>query len=141
MGIVARGAIQMPLTAAWDWLARPTHYRAVHKFRVAAQSGDAVQLAPLLHRRSAVVVDAGGAEQPEVLVVRGAYDSIALLLHGMAEQPGLVIDERSVNGQAGLMLNRGDEVIAAITVDFTGRFISTVWIRLHPQPLKHWNHV
>ena len=136
-----RAAIVAFWTAVWDWVARPMHYRAVHKFRVAAQSGHGAELASLLDEKSAVVVDAGAERHTAIRVVRGAYEAIALLLHGMSGKPGLVISERSVNGQAGLMLFRGGEAIATITVDFTGRIISTVWIRLNPHELRHWNHV
>jgi hypothetical protein len=107
------------LTAAWEWLARPTHYRAVRKFRVAAQRGDAERLTSLLEPGIAVVVDAGQGDA----------------------HPIRVVAERSVNGQAGLMVSDGTETSAAITVDFTGRRISVVWIRLHPTTLRHWNMV
>jgi hypothetical protein len=129
------------LTAAWEWLARPTHYRAVRKFRVAAQRGDAERLTSLLEPGIAVVVDAGQGDAHPIRVVSGTHDAVALLSHGMAEQPGRVVAERSVNGQAGLMVSDGTETSAAITVDFTGRRISVVWIRLHPTTLRHWNMV
>ena len=48
---------------------------------------------------------------------------------------------RAVNAQAGLMLSRGGETIAAMTLDFTRGLISTVWIRLRPEVLRHWNTV
>ncbi|SEC12892.1 RNA polymerase sigma-70 factor, ECF subfamily [Paramicrobacterium humi] len=125
----------------WDWLARPMHYSAVHEFRVASESGDPVSLAALLDPAVAVVVDAGEESDSSIRVVGGVGDAVALLVHGMAPRPGLVIEERSVNGQAGLMLNHGDEASAAITIDFTGHLISAVWIRLRAQRLRHWNHV
>jgi hypothetical protein len=124
-----------------DRLHRPLHHRAVHAFRRAAENGDTEQLAALLDPRVAVVVDAGDRDQHMVRVVRGAYEAMALLIHGMAAKPGLVIDERPVNAQAGLMLRRGDETIAAMTVDFTRGLISMVWIRLSPERVRHWNHV
>ncbi|MDQ0894869.1 hypothetical protein [Agromyces ramosus] len=124
-----------------DWMPRPPHHRAVHAFRRAAESGDAERLAAMLDPGVAVVVDAGDQSQPKLGVVRGASAAIALLLHGMAAKPELVIDERSVNAQAGLMLSRGGETIAAMTVDFTRGLISMVWIRLCPVKLRHWNEV
>ena len=124
-----------------DWMHRPLHHRAVHAFRRAAESGDTERLAAMLDPGVAVVVDAGDRHQPMPRVVRGASDAIALLLHGMAAKPELVIDERSVNAQAGLMLSRRGETIAAMTVDFTRGLISMVWIRLRPVKLRHWNEV
>ncbi len=122
-------------------IARPLHHRAVHEFREAAEHGDAAHLASLLDPAVAVVVDAGDRTHPAIRVVRGIHDALVLLLHGMAAKPGLVIDERSVNAQAGLILNRHDEPIAAMTIDFTRGLISMVWIRLRPEKLRHWNEV
>ena len=125
----------------WRWLVRPAHHRRVHEFRVAAESGDAERLGTLLDPGVAVVVDDGDRRHPAIRVVRGVRDAITLLVHGMAARPGLVIDERAVNAQAGLMLSRGDETIAAMTIDFTGGLISMVWIRLRPVRLRHGNEV
>jgi RNA polymerase sigma-70 factor (ECF subfamily) len=124
--------------AVWSWLARPNRYRGVHNFCVAAESADPARLATLLDPGVAIVVDAGDAEHSRVRVVGGVGDATALLVHGMAARPGLVIDERSINGQAGLMLN-GDDAAAAINIDFTGRLISVVWILLRPEQLRHGN--
>lgn len=120
---------------------RPLHHKAVHAFRDAAENGDVDRLASLLDPDVAVVVDRGDREHPAIRIVRGAYEAIALLIHGMAGKPDVVIEERAVNAQAGLMLNRGDRTIAAMTVDFTGGLISVVWIRLRPEQLRHWNEV
>jgi RNA polymerase sigma-70 factor (ECF subfamily) len=120
---------------------RPLHHRAVHELREAAERGDADRLAALLDPAVAVVVEGEDRGERAIRVVRGVQDAIALLLHGMAPKPGLVIDERSVNAQAGLMLTHSGRTLAAMTVDFTKGVISVVWIRLHPVQLRHWNAV
>ncbi|MCP2032574.1 hypothetical protein L1277_002684 [Okibacterium sp. HSC-33S16] len=130
-----------PWAMAWEWLARPTHYRAVRNLRLALEDGDAARLASLLEPAVAVVVDDGHAEQHSIKVVDGEYDAVALLLLGMGGQPGRCLLERSVNGQAGLFLRQDDETTATITIDFTGRLVSVVWIRLRPLMLRHWNTV
>lgn len=122
-------------------IVRPLHHRAVHEFRDAAEHGDAERLATLLDPGVAVVVDAGDRAHPAIRVVRGIQDALVLLMHGMAGGPGLVIDERPVNAQAGLVLDRHDERIAAMTLDFTRGLISVVWIRLRPEKLRHWIEV
>lgn len=118
---------------AWQWMTRPPHHRAVHDLRVAAQSGDNARLESLLNADVAVVVESGETDDPKIRMVNGAYDAVALLRHGLAEQPGLVVVERAVNGQAGLVLRRYNRQTAAVTVDFTGRLIGSVWIRLDPR--------
>jgi hypothetical protein len=130
-----------PWAAAWKWLTRPTHFRAVRDFRIAAERRDAARLVTLLHPDVAVLVDSGDTEHQTIRVVHGTYDAIPLLLHGLGSQPGLQIAERSINGQAGLTLSRDGGVTAAINVDFTGRLISMVWIQLQPELQRNWNTV
>ncbi|MFF1573120.1 hypothetical protein ACFVWR_10245 [Leifsonia sp. NPDC058292] len=137
--VASGGAGALP--TIWEWLARPMRYRAVRRFRIAAESGDAEQLAALLDPAVAVVVDDSEATDGAVRVVGGLADSVALLLHAMTARPGLAIVERSVNSQAGLMLSHDDRVTASMTTDFTGGLISLIWVRLHPDELRHWNRV
>jgi len=127
--------------APWRRILRPIHARAVHRFRAAAESADTGRLGSMLAPDVAVVIDAGDVEHPTIRVIAGIQDAVTMLLHGMAGRPGLSIDERAVNGQAGLTLNHSGEEFATITIDFTARLIGVVWIRLHPETLRHWKHV
>lgn len=128
-----------PITNLFSWLTRP-HAAAVHTFRVAAEEADVTRLAALLDPAVAVVVDAG-TEQPTMAAVQGRRDAIPVLLDGLRARPALTITERAVNGQAGLMLSRGGELIALITIDFTSKLITMIWVRLRPTRLRHWNAV
>jgi hypothetical protein len=125
----------------WEWLARPTHYRAVTRFRSAIEGGDSTILTRLLHPEVGVVIEAGSPDHPTRRGVVGAYDAIPLLVHSMGRQNGMSIDVRSVNGQAGIILTVRDRTTATMAVDFTGSRITMVWIRLHPYELRHWNRV
>jgi hypothetical protein len=125
----------------WDWLSRPTRHRAIRLFRSAIQTGDAGQLGRLLDTRVAVVVEAGDQGRLDRKVVVGAYEASALLLHGMGGRTGVSIDIRSINGQAGFMVRDRGRAAAAVAVDFTGRRVTLVWIRLRPYVLRHWNRV
>ena len=116
--------------SVWERVIRPNR-RAVRGLRIAAESRDADTLASLLDPGVAVVVEAGDAEEPTIRVVSGAYDAIPLLVHGLAARPGLSIAERTVNGQPGLLLRRDDGVTTSLTIDFAGRLVSAVWIRVH----------
>jgi RNA polymerase sigma-70 factor (ECF subfamily) len=80
-----------------------------------------------------VVVESGDSENPTIRMVSGAYDAVPVLVHGLATHHGQAVYERTVNGYAGLLLSRNDERTAAVTVDFAGRLIRSVWIRLSPQ--------
>jgi hypothetical protein len=107
-----------------------SHHRTVHELRVAAESGDRARLLPLLDPAVAVVVDPGASVRQGPRVVQGRPDAADLLLHGMLARPGMIIDERAVNGQSGLVLSRENRPAAAITVDFTRNLISVVWVTL-----------
>jgi hypothetical protein len=129
-----------PWATAWEWLARPMHYRAVRNLRLAAEDGDTERLASLLEPAVAVVIDTGSGSS-SAKVVGGKHDAIAVLLFGLRHRPGRLVTEGSVNGQAGLVLSQNNTATAAIGVDFRGRLVSVVWIQLHPERLRHWNNV
>jgi len=120
-------------STSWERLFRPLRHRAVHELRVAAEHGDSGQLVSLLDPGVAVVVESGDVEHPLIRMVNGTYDAIPVLVHGLSARPGQVVHERSVNGYAGLTLSRDNEQTAAVTIDFAGRLISSVWIRLRPR--------
>jgi len=130
-----------PWERLWEWLTRPTHYRAVRALHYAIQTRDSGLLDPLLDPEIAVVLEDGELEHLDRRIVAGRHDASALLLHGLGAHAGLRLDIRSVAGQAGLMLTDRGQPAAAIAVDFTGRRITMVWIRLHPYALRHWNRV
>lgn len=122
------------------WRARPAHHRIVHELRRACERADTARLTSLLQRDIAVVVDAGDDSHPTIRMVRGMSDAVPLLLHGMGPGAHIDIEERTVNGQAGLLLHRGDVTIAVVGIDVTSRLISAVWILLNPEPLRRGNH-
>lgn len=125
--------------ALWEWVARPTHYVAVRRLRTIAQEQDLPALVATLHPDVAVAVTSTRGGHEKTVVARGARDAAPVLLHGFRGGPGVDVAERSVDGQAGLVMRSGDEVTAMITVDFTGRLVSLVWVRLHPDHLHHGN--
>ncbi|UOE44281.1 hypothetical protein [Agromyces larvae] len=130
-----------PWAAAWEWAARPMRYRAVRAFRVAAEAGDVGRLEAALDPDVRVVVESREPGRSRARVVQGTRDAITVLVHGMAARADRRIVERSVNGQAGLLVTQAGEATALISVDFTGALVSVVWIRVHPDVLRHWNRV
>ena len=130
-----------PWTAAWRSIVESPSHRAVHDLHLAAERGDGARVASLLAPNVAVVVDAGDEEHPHAHIVRGVDDAAMVLMHGLASRPGLVVLERPVNDQPGLILQRDGEPIAVMTIDFMARCAVVLWIRLRPAKLRHWNHV
>lgn len=128
--------------ALWRRLAKPLHHAAVHDFRTAAENADPPRLRSLLDKSVGVVVVSGADdEEPEIRMFRGIPQAVPPLIHGLAPSPEVAVDECAVNGQAGLVVRRGGDPVAAITIDFTRGLVSMVWIRLHPELLRHGTHV
>lgn len=125
--------------ALWEWVARPTHYSAVRRLRTIALQQDLAALSAVLHPDVTVAVTSTRGGHEKTVVARGTRDAAPVLLHGFKGGPGVVVAERAVDGQAGLVMTTDDELTAMITVDFTGRLVSLVWVRLHPDHLRHGN--
>jgi hypothetical protein len=130
-----------PWLGVWEWIARPVHYRMVRRLRLAAEARAVVPLQELLSPEVAVVVESTepDAVGPRVITGRGA--AATALVHGMSARPGRRIVERSVNGQAGLLVSDDGRPAALMSIDVTGRLVSVVWIRLHPEVMRRWNRV
>ncbi|GAB3395996.1 hypothetical protein GCM10027568_29170 [Humibacter soli] len=127
--------------ALWEWLTSPLHYRAVHRLHVAAETGDRARLRGLLAPTVSVVVVSTRDGSSGIRVVQGIEDATIALEHGLARSEGTLVDERSVNSQAGMVITRAGVTVASIAVDFTGRLITTIWVRLDPATRRHWNTV
>lgn len=139
----ARGVEHTSRTSSrWQgirWLFRP-HGQAVHRLRMTLERRDAAQLAQLLDPDVAVVLHVGEAESRVIKWVSGIRDAVALVTSEVAK-PGVTITERSVNGQAGLLLSGARHESALVAVDYTFGLISMIWIRLNPVVLRHGNAV
>lgn len=118
--------------AVWEWMARPSHYTAVRRLRTLAQAQDHAALVAALHPDVTVAVTATHDGHQHTVVARGARDAAPVLLHGFRGGHGVDVAERSINGQAGLVMTSGDELTALITVDFTGSLVSLIWVRMRP---------
>ncbi|MFC7787700.1 hypothetical protein ACU045_01850 [Microbacterium sp. MAHUQ-60] len=132
-GVQDHGGRATPLwEAVWEWVARPSHYAGVRRLRTLAQAQDQAALVAALHPDVTVAVTTTQDGQESTVVARGPRDAAPVLLYGFRGGHGVQVAERTVNGQAGLAMTRGDELTALITVDFTGRLVSLVWVRMRP---------
>lgn len=118
--------------SVWEWMAGPSHYAAVRRLRILAEAQDQAALTAALHPDVTVAVTSTHDGHEHTVVARGVRDAAPVLLHGFRGGHGVVVSERSVNGQAGLAMTSGDELTALITVDFRGRLVSLVWVRMRP---------
>lgn len=129
-----------------------THFRSRASARVYARSlgavraiqsvwisGDLTGLAPLLHDDAELVVDTGG-RVPAPESVRGRTPAVRALARVLSGREVAATTIHSVNGSAGLALRDADcQVIGIITVDVRRRVVSSIWVVLNPEKLRHWN--
>ena len=139
---VADAAVSAPpWVGVWEWLARPVHYRRVHQLGLVAESRDIRQVQELLAPDVSVVIESSQPGDPGPRVVTGRGAAASVLVHGMGARAGRRIVGRSVNGQAGLLISDDGRPSALMSIDYAGGLVSVVWVRLHPEVMRHWNRV
>jgi hypothetical protein len=113
----------------------------VRLLHAAAEARDGEQLRALLAPTVSVVIDSGSGEASGVRVFQGVEDAQVVLEHGFARSADVLVKEASVNSQAGLIISRAGTTTACVAVDFTGRLITMIWVRLEPAARRHWNTI
>lgn len=114
------------------------HAAVVSSFRAAWETGDVAALIHLLDPDATVVADGGGIVSATVRPIRGA-ERIARGFMGLSKQrPNATIDEVVVNGEAGLVLKDGDELLAVISLSVTDARVDRLWAMRNPEKLSAW---
>ncbi|WP_448808968.1 RNA polymerase sigma factor SigJ [Agromyces bauzanensis] len=126
-----------------DLRARPTeaseHARLVTAFRQACESGDLDALVAILDPGVTSVSDGGGKVRAALRPVVGADNVARLLLGILRKSPGLTADEEEVNGEPGLVVRAGDQVVGTVSIGTSEGRIRNVWMVLNPDKLAAWN--
>ena len=111
-------------------------HAVVHRFAIACRAGSAGALRGLLAAEVVAITDGGGQVAAELEPVRGPVQ-VARCLTGLL-RPGMALTVEAVNGQPGVVLRSVDRVVAVMSLKVTGPKVSTVWIVLNPEKLRHW---
>lgn len=126
-----------------DLRARPTdaseHARLVAAFRRACENGDLDALVAILDPGVTSVSDGGGTVRAALRPVVGADNVARLLLGILRKTPGLTADEEDVNGEPGLVVRAGDQVVGTVSLGTGDGRIRNVWMMLNPDKLEAWN--
>ncbi len=117
------------------------HFRTVDALRTALVESDTKRIGTLLQQSVALIVDSRWQADGDPRVVRGHRAVVGALLHGTHSEEAISLDVRSVNGQAGLVLSSPGATIAVMCVDVTAGLVSSVWVRLQPEKLRHGHHI
>ncbi|WP_448003437.1 RNA polymerase sigma factor SigJ [Agromyces bauzanensis] len=126
-----------------DLRTRPTdaseHARLVTAFRLACESGDLDTLVGILDPEVTSVSDGGGKVRAALSPVVGADNVARFLLGILRKATDITVEERDVNGEPGLVVRRGAQVVGIIALGTDRGRIREVWIVMNPDKLEAWN--
>ena len=115
------------------------HAGVVRDFKRAWQAADIAALLDLLDPDATVVADGGGLVSAALNPINGAHP-IARFFIGLARGPAsdMVLLERTVNGQPGLVALQGGAIVTVFAFDVVGERISHIWAIRSPLKLHSW---
>ncbi len=109
-------------------------------FFSAVRTGDETQLTELLAKDVVFHSDGGGRVKAATKAVRGAARVVRFVLGIAAKFPdtyGTSIESTVLNGMPGALLFREGQLARAITFEFWGNRIGTIYVVANPDKLKH----
>ncbi|MFF0267501.1 hypothetical protein [Kribbella sp. NPDC004536] len=111
-------------------------HAVVHRFATACRAGSSAAIRSLLAAEVTAVSDGGGQVAAAMEPVHGPVQ-VARCLSELL-QPELALTVEAVNGEPGVVLRSVERVVAVMSLKVTGPKVSTVWIVLNPDKLRHW---
>ena len=131
-----------------DLRSRPTdaaeHARLVTAFRRACEVGDLDALVGIRDPDVTATSAGGGKVRAALRPIVGAENVARFLLGVLRKASDLTVEERDVNGELGVVVSAGDQVVATVSlgtvsVGAGGGRIHDVWIVMNPDKLSAWN--
>jgi RNA polymerase sigma factor (sigma-70 family) len=121
----------------------PTAGRAgiVKNFKQAWAAQDIDAMIRLLDPDATAIADSGGFANAVAGSIEGGEQIARVCVDFVDRAPGLVVLERTVNGQPGLVAQRDGVTAAVLAFDIAGDRIKGVWVILNPEKLRHWTTV
>jgi RNA polymerase sigma-70 factor (ECF subfamily) len=120
--------------------ATPTARQAgiVRDFKKAWEAKDIGALISLLDPDATVTADGGGLVSAALHPIDG-NEQIARYIVGLAARaPGLILLERTVNGQPGLVAQQDGVTVTVFAFDISGGRIARIWAVRNPDKLRPW---
>ncbi|MGW3959164.1 RNA polymerase sigma factor SigJ [Amycolatopsis sp. NPDC005003] len=109
----------------------------VRDFKEAWAAGDIGTLIELLDPDAALTADGGGRVRAAIAPIEGG-ELVARYVAELAAAGSLTLVERTVNGEPGLLLRRGDELAAVYSFDIADGRITRIWAMRNPDKLGPW---
>ena len=107
-------------------------------FGKAWQASDIAALVALLDPDAVITADGGGQATAARHPIEGAGQISRYLAGIAAHTPDLTIIERTVNGQPGLIAQRGGTTVTVLAFGIEGDRIARIWAIRNPDKLRAW---
>jgi RNA polymerase sigma-70 factor (ECF subfamily) len=114
------------------------HARLIRDFKRAWEAGDIATLVGLLDPAVASAADGGGVASVAYERLVGAEAVAEAMVHVLEGTDDLVVTERVVNGQPGLVVERDGVVVTVLSFDVVGDRITSIWVVRNPAKLRAW---
>lgn len=110
----------------------------VRDFMQAWQAKDIDALIGLLDPNVTAISDGGGLVSARIHPVRGGVEVARAMVEIATTVPDLTLEQRTVNGQPGLVAKRGGVTAVVISFDILDGRIKHFWAVLNPEKLRPW---
>ena len=115
------------------------HRVAVRALAYACDERDVSRLVRVLHPEAVLVVDSGGRVAAPLHPVKGRARIIDMVVCFLDAHPDAVAVECPVNGEPGIALHTGRDIVGVLTVGLRAERISRLWLVVNPDKLRAWN--
>lgn len=115
------------------------HRLAVRALAYACDERDFSRLVRVLHPDAVLVVDSGGRVSAPLDPVGGRARIVDMLVRFLDAHPDAVAVECPVNGEPGIALHTGHDIVGVLTVGLRAERISRLWLVVNPEKLRAWN--
>jgi RNA polymerase sigma-70 factor (ECF subfamily) len=114
------------------------HAAVVRSFKHAWQTGDVEALVALLDPNAVAIGDGGGIVTALKRPLVGADWIVKAFTQLGKDQPAMELRETVVNGELGLTVLAGDELLAVVSLAVSDGRIQRIWAMRNPEKLSAW---
>lgn len=111
------------------------HLNVTQAFMHAAVDGDVSALLGVLAPDVIVLTDGGGRAKAALRPIHGAVKAARFLAAISGDAAGITWELSSLNGQTGVLLHRGDQLIGTVDLDTADGQVNTLRVQLNPAKL------
>jgi RNA polymerase sigma factor (sigma-70 family) len=126
------GSTQAPATSAAQ------RADIVRDFKQAWEAKDIAALIGLLDPDATTIADGGGLVSAMLLPIEGSEQIARAVVDLAGTVPDLMLLERTVNGQPGLVGQQDGATVVVMAFDVAGDRIKHIWAVRNPQKLRPW---